>query len=123
MTENTCPVCGFDGDAEFRPRDSQICSACGVEFGYDDRVLSHDDLRREWIDRDCPFFYPEDRPTDWDPYVQMVEAELIDIHQAISAGNDVHTIDVESPSPVATRVRRSVERPTFTVARYALKVA
>jgi hypothetical protein len=76
VNESTCPVCGYDA-LEFPPRDFSICACCGTEFGYDDRVLTHSDLRAEWIAKGCPWFdIDEPRPVDWNPYEQLVRAGL-----------------------------------------------
>jgi hypothetical protein len=87
MTEHRCPVCGYDG-LEFPPRDYSICSCCGTEFEFDDRALTHAQLRDEWIANGCPWFYPDEpqRP-DWDPYVQLLDAGLIEPNTAIGATN------------------------------------
>lgn len=77
MNEHTCPVCGYDA-LEFPPRDYSICACCGTEFGYDDRILTHEDLRRDWFlggyqwfDVDAP------PPANWDPVAQLRAAGLI----------------------------------------------
>ena len=78
MNEHTCPVCGYSGDLEFRPRDYQICACCGTEFGYDDRVLSHEQLRAEWLQKGCPWFdLEEPKPYGWNAYDQLQAAKLI----------------------------------------------
>jgi hypothetical protein len=78
MTEHTCPVCGYEGDLEFRPRDYQICGCCGTEFGYDDRTLTFEQLRAEWMQKGCPWFDPEEaRPLGWNAYDQLLRAGLI----------------------------------------------
>ena len=49
-----CPVCYFMADTLIQPYD--ICSRCGTEFGYDDDLKSHEQLRREWINNGCKTF-------------------------------------------------------------------
>lgn len=84
MNEHTCPVCGYGDDLDFRPRDYQICGCCGTEFGYDDRTLSHDQLRAEWIQRGCPWFDQlEPRPVRWSAYDQLQRAKLIPSNAAL----------------------------------------
>jgi hypothetical protein len=86
MHENRCLVCGYDGDAEFYPRDYMICGCCGTEFGYDDRVLSHADLRLRWVDSGCPWFdEDEPKPLNWDPYEQLRKAGFMDFLTLIQA--------------------------------------
>jgi len=60
MNEHTCPVCGYNA-LEFPPRDHSICACCGTEFGYDDRVLTHQQLRDEWVSKGCLWFDCDER--------------------------------------------------------------
>jgi len=93
MSEHTCPVCGYSGDAEFYPRDYRICGCCGTEFGYDDRVLTHEQLRAEWIQKGCPWFDREEpQPVGWDAYAQLRAAGLLQPVQATTATTTVMTI-------------------------------
>lgn len=48
----TCPVCGYA--KEYREHD--ICTCCGIHFGYDDATLTHDALREEWLQAGVPWF-------------------------------------------------------------------
>jgi hypothetical protein len=74
-----CPVCGFD-QMPFPPEDHNICSCCGTEFGYHDKARTHHDLREMWIARDCPWFSTRmPPPEDWNAYVQMLVAGLVDV--------------------------------------------
>jgi hypothetical protein len=71
MNEHVCPVCGYDR-LELPPQNYSICACCGTEFGYDDRLLTHAQLRREWIERGFPWFdADEPRPARWDPMHQL----------------------------------------------------
>lgn len=73
-----CPVCGFD-KMPFPPADHNICSCCGTEFGYHDRVRSPQALRKAWIDDGPRWFSTAMRPPkDWDPFAQMIKAGMID---------------------------------------------
>ena len=73
---NLCPVCGYD-KLEFPPANFSICACCGTEFGYDDRVLTHYQLREKWILDGCAWFDEvEQQPNGWNPYVQMMNARL-----------------------------------------------
>jgi hypothetical protein len=73
---NTCPVCGYDR-LEFPPINFSICACCGTEFGYDDRVLTHYQLRERWIVRGSIWFDEGERkPIGWNPYIQMTSAGL-----------------------------------------------
>jgi len=74
-----CPVCGFD-QMPFPPEDHNICSCCGTEFGYHDRVRTHHDLRRMWIAKGCAWFSSHmPPPEDWNAHAQMLRAGLIDV--------------------------------------------
>lgn len=52
-----CPVCDYPGFDE-NPLDHtfDICSQCGVEFGYDDAGTSHAVLRERWESAGKPFW-------------------------------------------------------------------
>jgi hypothetical protein len=64
----------------FPPEDHNICSCCGTEFGYHDRAHTHHDLRKIWIAKGCPWFSARlPSPDDWNAYVQMLAAGLIDV--------------------------------------------
>lgn len=85
MNEHTCPVCGYDA-LEFPPRDYSICACCGTEFGYDDRALTHDQLRAEWMGRGCAWFDVDGlKPAHWNAYDQLVRAALIPRDQTNTA--------------------------------------
>lgn len=74
MNEHTCPVCGYDA-LEFPPRDYSICACCGTEFGYDDRVLSHSQLRQRWVQQGFHWFDTEElKPVNWNPISQLIKA-------------------------------------------------
>ncbi|KQU79952.1 hypothetical protein ASD12_10970 [Mesorhizobium sp. Root102] len=50
-----------------------ICSCCGVEFGYEDDSLENClSIRRNWaqVER-CKWFSPKDRPLGWDMAAQI----------------------------------------------------
>jgi len=75
MHEHRCLVCGYEGDDEFYPRDYMICGCCGTEFGYDDRVLTHRELRQRWIANDFRWFdQQEPKPVGWNPLAQLERA-------------------------------------------------
>jgi hypothetical protein len=70
---NICPICGYKS-LEFPPIDYTICACCGTEFGYDDRVLSHTELTKRWVDNGCPWFDDgEQKPLGWNAYMQLSE--------------------------------------------------
>jgi hypothetical protein len=64
----TCPVCFFDGMTE-PPQDYYICECCGTEFGTDDEMRSHSELRTEWLALGAKWFYGQP-PTGWNPWKQ-----------------------------------------------------
>jgi len=112
---HTCPVCGYDA-LEAPPADFLICSSCGTEFGLDDEVRTHEELRREWLRRGAEWF-SEFRPAaiGWDPYEQLVNAGLADHvastpkrRWAISVTIDVQGAQSEIADPPP--LRRSRER-------------
>jgi hypothetical protein len=77
--KHACPVCAFD-EMPFPPEDHNICPCCGTEFGYHDRIISHRDLRRKWIENGCPWFSRGmSAPKGWSPLVQMLNAGFTDV--------------------------------------------
>ena len=61
----------------FPPGDSNICSSCGTEFGYDDVSKTHDQLTRAWVAKGAPWFSKyASPPPDWIPWLQMINAGL-----------------------------------------------
>jgi hypothetical protein len=78
-----CPVCGYSGLTR-PPEDYYICPCCGTEFGYDDFAENSDDrarrwieLRQQWLSRDAGWFSSAIPPPDgWNPYTQLVRANL-----------------------------------------------
>jgi hypothetical protein len=65
-----CPVCGYD-EMDAPPRNYEICSCCGTEFGNDDQLQTHDQLREQWIRRGALWFFREP-PANWDPWRQLI---------------------------------------------------
>jgi hypothetical protein len=67
-----CRVCGLrQADPPWgedgRTPTYEICSCCGVEFGYEDsRPESVRRYRTEWIRKGAEWFTPQDRPAVWD---------------------------------------------------------
>jgi hypothetical protein len=70
----TCPVCFYPG-LEFPPRDYEICPCCGVEFGNDDEIKSHAELRQAWVNRGGLWFFGA-APRYWNPWMQLTSARL-----------------------------------------------
>jgi len=67
----TCPVC-FYPEMPAPPRDWNICPCCGVEFGFDDVEMTHEELRAEWILEGYEWFSPTTLPPEnWDPRAQI----------------------------------------------------
>ena len=73
----TCPVCGY-AEMSDPVEEGNICPCCGTEFGYDDDLgVTYQQLRQLWIDHGCPWFSNSTRmPSNWEPIVQLLEADL-----------------------------------------------
>ena len=71
---HTCPVCGY-AQLEFPPEDFTICPSCGTEFGYQDTMKSHEQLRAEWI-ASGPLWHSRviRPPAFWNPFDQLIQA-------------------------------------------------
>src|SRR5260221_2486348 len=70
----TCPVCAY-ARLPYPPSDYNICPCCGTEFGNDDAIVSHDELRRTWIRGGANWFFDE-APMHWNPWTQLIRAGL-----------------------------------------------
>ncbi len=101
MNKYICPVCGYK-ELESPPRKFSICPSCGTEFGYDDAIKNHENLRKAWIlgglewwDKDMPV------PANWDPYHQLLSItnEIIysgsNLDKEISQGGHFVSIDFD----------------------------
>lgn len=83
-----CPVCGYDGvdDPPWEEGDAsdEICSSCGIQFGYDDAAGGDQELREqiwaEWRDRwvatGCKWSSAQPPAPGWDPSKQLANVKL-----------------------------------------------
>lgn len=76
-----CSVCGYAGLDE-PPYDDAgccsfgICPSCGTQFGYDDAIRAHADLRRLWISKGMLWWSKaQASPSGWDPARQLQAIE------------------------------------------------
>lgn len=75
-----CPVCGFTGLVD-PPADFEICPCCGTEFGFDDDLKSHAELRMEWVMGGMHWFSNANHaPPNWDPVNQLLRAGFVRVH-------------------------------------------
>jgi hypothetical protein len=67
-----CPVCGYNKLNYPYTEDGTICPSCGTEFGYDDFLNSHAELRQQWIQQGAQWWSPNrPRPSYWSPLEQL----------------------------------------------------
>jgi hypothetical protein len=57
------------------PTNYNICECCGTEFGVDDELRSHEELRDDWINRGAPWFF-RTPPVGWNPWTQLLIANV-----------------------------------------------
>lgn len=78
----TCTVCGYPSldeppVDEYGCASFDICSCCGIQFGYHDACRSHEELRRKWIAEGIPWHselvHP---PNGWNATDQLRAAGL-----------------------------------------------
>ena len=77
-----CPVCGYNG-LQYPPANFTICPSCYTEFGYDDATLTHEALRREWIQNGMQWEASNitPPPPGWNPVQQLLDAGFgYDVH-------------------------------------------
>jgi|GEM_PF-1428062 len=84
----TCPVCAYDG-LEEPPAYFTICPSCGTEFGYQDTLRGHDELRADWIAQG-PTWHSSviAAPYKWNGMEQLRRGGLIDYS---AVGGDTQT--------------------------------
>lgn len=90
----TCPVCAFTG-LEEPPSHFTICPCCGTEFGYQDFIRGHDDLRAEWI-ASGPKWHSNviPAPANWNGLEQLKRAGLLD-YEVVAGDIPTHLAVVE----------------------------
>lgn len=102
----TCTVCGYPG-LDGPPTDFRICVSCMTEFGYDDFLRSHADLRVRWMQEGLQWRGPLDyRPANWSPYDQLTNAGLAMTepgHTYVVTTYGVSSGDTVSDDPVLFR--------------------
>jgi hypothetical protein len=75
-----CPVCGYP-DLQEKPINHEICPSCGTQFGYEDFLRSHTDLRQEWLANGAKWFLEGYEPPYWNGYTQLENAGLIGLEE------------------------------------------
>jgi len=87
MTNNLCPVCGYDlgfpaWEGSFQS--DEICPSCGVQFGYDDMIrvkgdeeqtrVRYKELREKWFFSGMIWWSKnplKPKPLNWNPKEQL----------------------------------------------------
>ena len=112
VSENTCPVCGYE--MREPPRDYNICSSCGTEFGISDVNSSVADLRDAWLESGPAWWSKtEAQPVGWDPVEQMARAGIALKKPVASAETFVSTASSTAsiPATAASWVGAAVQQP------------
>ena len=71
MNEHICRVCGLYSEDPPWGEDGtcpnyEYCLCCGVEFGNEDYTIqSVKNYRREWLNNGSEWFFPKERPIEW----------------------------------------------------------
>jgi hypothetical protein len=88
--ENFCPVCGYE--MAVPPKNYNICSSCGTEFGVHDVNASIAELREAWM-KTGPRWWSKTapQPEKWDPITQMANAGIVVKRPATSEPSAVST--------------------------------
>jgi hypothetical protein len=88
--ENFCPVCGYE--MAVPPKNYNICSSCGTEFGVHDVNASIAELREAWM-KTGPKWWSKTapQPEKWDPINQMASAGILVKRPATSEPSAVST--------------------------------
>lgn len=102
-----CPICGYRSLVN-PPENHAICPCCGIEFGYDDAVKSHDDLRNAWIIKGAPWFSDKTpKPIGWNPTVQLAIVGFLHVQKT---GESLS--GTETPTRLAEPLDYDIERKT-----------
>jgi hypothetical protein len=59
----------------YPPTNYHICPCCSTEFGNDDAVFSHHQLREMWVAGGANWFFGQP-PKYWNPWMQLIEAKF-----------------------------------------------
>lgn len=60
------------------PEGYYICPSCGTEFGNDDTLYSHEELRAAWEARGARWFSQATiQPEGWNPILQLIQAGFV----------------------------------------------
>lgn len=108
----TCPVCFYDKLDE-PARDYNICMCCGTEFGNDDDLHTHSELRSMWIATGAKWFF-RTPPLLWNPWQQLAAANITLPYRAelsfsgFTNPTCVSRVCVQSPEPESWRRRNDL---------------
>jgi hypothetical protein len=91
-----CPVCGYP-DLEDKPINHEICPCCGSQFGYDDYLKTHAELRQEWLDGGAKWFLVGYEPYGWNAYIQLQNAGFIKVGNAPSTSSSQIAVELNIP--------------------------
>src|SRR5689334_6774489 len=101
-----CPVCGYN-QLSNPPKDYMICPCCGTEFGNDDFEVSHEDLRKQWLQAGALWFSEHTtKPSEWNPNTQLLNAGLSKV-RFLSASTSSQTSNVHhanQPEFISVRI-------------------
>lgn len=86
-----CPVCGYDGLEEpvydeIGEPSFEICSCCGVEFGFDDfdiKNLTFVTVREKWLKDGAKWFDKAAKPKNWNLEEQLKNLQLPEVKNTI----------------------------------------
>jgi hypothetical protein len=88
MRYSKCPVCGFGEPFS----DWEICPSCGTEFGYDDCTVSHEQLRKRWMEAGANWWSSAiQSPVGWNPIAQLIAAEILPIELSARKDGSIET--------------------------------
>jgi hypothetical protein len=99
-----CPVCGYT-ELPRPPSDYLICPCCGTEFGYDDYVTVHEQLRQRWMALGAPWFsHTRSAPQGWSALAQLMTSGLLPRTIGLDAGVTTIKTDMKPEADNLSRV-------------------
>jgi len=104
-----CVVCG-NTHLEYPLEYGEICPCCGTEFGFNDQLKTHEQLRYEWIfkNRAAWWSLSTPPPVGWTPFTQLVTANYLPLSSDIPSSGIIDVKPFVVHSNLKTRLPKQL---------------